>query len=632
MRENKSSPASFEEIKDFRPEDPTDPLGDQSATRPDPEYCVFEQVANDMRSFLHGASGDGPDQSRIGRYQVERTLGVGGMGIVLLAREPSSEQPVAIKVIRPECLLDPRVVRAFLREAHHMAHMAHPNVVPVREVSEQCDRPFYVMPYFAQGSLCRRIRGEDPLDPDEVPIIARQIADALAYAHGRGIIHRDVKPSNILIADDGRACLADFGLVRTVFNDTISETRPNWCVGTPAFMSPAVAAGQPEDTRCDIYSFGAVLYAMLAGAAPYRGSVAQDVLEKVLAGPPKPISQLNPAAHTHLVAIAEGAMARELRDRYACMADILSDLDRVAAGQAPLGPRGRGTETHGPTADGCVVTDHKSPVATAIDLVASKLRSNWSLRIPVLALGMAALAIALASYSIYPADPVIDSSERPLPVPPGPSLSINSLEVRIYWSLEEGDYRVIGATSQLAYPWEFARVKADLVSPAFCCLLELHPNGTVQVWYPPGQEERAVESQPPLAVTRVSAPSSDTGFIPLGEDGLGLAAYVLVAWREPSKISSEELRSFAQENWSQITSATNAASGTWEYDGSVFHQSGQVRGRVVNAPDPPEPFGKTCRALKDYRGIEAIRARAFPIIKGDEPAGIQRTPDDRGPG
>ena len=236
----------------------------------------------------------------------------------------------------------------------------------------------------------------------------------MGYAHGRGIIHRDVKPSNILIADDGRACLADFGLVRTVFNDTISETRHNWCVGTPAYMSPAVAAGQPEDTRCDIYSFGAVLYAMLTGAAPYGGRAPQHVLDQILAGPPTPISQLNPAAHTHLVSIAEGAMARELRDRYACMADIESDLDRVTVGQAPLGPRGGRSETQGPTTAGSIMTDHDAPAATSTDPVASKSPSNGFPRIPVLLLGMAVLAIALAFYTLHRAGPLINLGEAPL--------------------------------------------------------------------------------------------------------------------------------------------------------------------------------------------------------------------------
>ncbi len=635
MRENQSSPANREEPKDLRPAGPTDPSGDRSATTPESECRVFEQVAGDMRLFPLGAKAEGLEQIRIGGYQIERTLGAGGMGIVLLGSEPSSKQQVAIKLIRPEYLLDPSAVRAFLREAHHMSRMAHPNVVPVREVSGQSDCPYYVMPYFAQGSLSRRIGGEGPLDPDLVPVVARQIAEALGYAHGRGIIHRDVKPSNILIADDGQACLADFGLVRTVFNDTISETRHNWCVGTPAYMSPAVAAGQPEDTRCDIYSFGAVLYAMLTGAAPYGGREAQHVLDQILAGPPTPISRLNPAAHAHLVSIAEGAMARELRDRYACMADIESDLDRVTAGKAPLGPRGRRPETQGPTTAGSVTTEHDAPVATADDRVASKSQSNRFSRIPVVVMGIAVLAIPLAFYAFHRAGPLINSGERPLfvlPVPgPRSHLGINSFECIIYPDLNAGNSRVIGDTSPFAYAWELARVEADLASPAFCCLLELHPNGTVQVWYPPGQEERAAESQPPLAVTRVTVPSSGNKYISLDEDGLGLAAYVLVAWREPSKVSFEGLRSLAQKNWGQIASAKNAAAGTWEYDGALFRQSGQVRGHAVEGPDPPEPFERTCQELRDHPGIEAIRARAF-LIKEGGPSGIQRKPDDREPG
>ena len=398
-----------------------------------------------------------------------------------------------------------------------MARMSHPNVVPVGEVSERSDCPFYVMPYLARGSLAGRISGENRLDPDEVAVIARQVADALVYAHARGIIHRDVKPANVLIADDGRACLADFGLVRTVFNDTISETEHNWCVGTPAYMSPAVAAGQPEDTRCDIYSFGAVLYAMLTGAAPYRGRMPQQVLDQILAGPPTPISQLNPSAHAHLVSIAEGAMARELRDRYACMADIQSDLDRVGAGQAPLGPRGRRPESHRSPTAASVMPGHDARIAAATDLVASNWHLDGRLRILLVVLGTAALAIALAVYSFHAAGRLIHPGDRRSTVPtaagPISHLDISSLKCVIWPSLQAGNSRVIGDTAPFAYAWEFARVEAELAAPALCCLLELHPNGTVQVWYPPRQAESGSESQPPPAVTRVNAPSSKTGYI-----------------------------------------------------------------------------------------------------------------------
>ncbi len=126
--------------------------------------------------------------------------------------------------------------------------------------------------------------------------IATQIAEGLRYAHQRGIIHRDLKPANILLAANDKACLADFGLARTMFNDTIVDVESQQCEGTAPYMSPAVAAGNAEDTRCDIYAFGALLYEMLTGEPPYKGQNTKEIQKQILAGPPKPITTLNPKA------------------------------------------------------------------------------------------------------------------------------------------------------------------------------------------------------------------------------------------------------------------------------------------------------------------------------------------------
>jgi sugar lactone lactonase YvrE len=167
-----------------------------------------------------------------------------------------------------------------------------------------------------------------------------QLAEGLSFAHRSGIIHRDLKPANILLAADDRVCLADFGLARTLFNDSIVEVESRHGEGTAQYMSPAVAAGEAEDTRCDIYAFGALLYEMLTGQPPYQGRTTKEILRQILAGPPKPIATVNPKADRALAAVAEGAMARELRDRYAEIRDVLADLQRVKAGQPPLGPHG----------------------------------------------------------------------------------------------------------------------------------------------------------------------------------------------------------------------------------------------------------------------------------------------------
>jgi len=274
------------------------------------------------------------------RFEILRVLGGGGMGIVLLARDGLTGQNVAVKLIRSDLVTNQNVVHRFLKEAGHLKRLRHANVVTVFEISTRPEGPYFVMPYFEQGSLAGRIRPGQPLDGETILDIAAQVADGLSFAHRSGIIHRDLKPANILLAPDGHACLADFGLARTFFNDSLVDVENRNLEGTAPYMSPAVAAGEAEDTRCDIYSFGAVLYEMLTGQPPYKGRGTKEILARIIAGPPQPVTALNPRADAGLVRVAEGCLARELRDRYADMRDVLNDLQRLKENLPAVGPRG----------------------------------------------------------------------------------------------------------------------------------------------------------------------------------------------------------------------------------------------------------------------------------------------------
>src|SRR5581483_2234113 len=278
----------------------------------------------------------------LGKYEIIRVLGGGGMGVVLLARDAQDNQQVAVKMIRSELAGDQRAGHRFVKEAGHLQKLRHKNIVPVLDVSDRPAGAFFVMPFFENGSLAGRIRPGQPMDPSRILDIACDVAEGLRFAHQRGIIHRDLKPANILLAADGSACLADFGLARSLFNDTIIDVEREQFEGTAPYMSPGVAAGNAEDTRCDIYSFGALLYEMLTGEPPYAGATTRDIRRQILAGPPAGIRYRNPAADAGLAAVAEAAMARELRNRYADMNDVAADLQRLHEGKPPLGPHGLG--------------------------------------------------------------------------------------------------------------------------------------------------------------------------------------------------------------------------------------------------------------------------------------------------
>ena len=194
----------------------------------------------------------------LGRFDILGVVGSGGMGVVLRARGPLTSGQVAIKLLHPEFEGGSLAATRFLKEARHMARLAHPHILKVTEVVEHSRWPYYVMPYMPCGSLSGLIH-DQPLDPAAILTIASHVAEALSHLHGQALIHRDIKPGNILLDEHGEAYLADFGLVLSQNNDTLLGLESSHCVGTAPYMSPGVAAGRPEDTRGDIYSFGAVL-------------------------------------------------------------------------------------------------------------------------------------------------------------------------------------------------------------------------------------------------------------------------------------------------------------------------------------------------------------------------------------
>lgn len=298
-------------------------------------------------SSVGGVAGDLIQQGRLSaptkpgclasldHYQILSVLGEGGMGIVINAVDSRDGSSVAIKLLRPELTAHPQQVQRFLKEARHMQRVRHPAILPVLLVSENQETPYFAMPLMRRGSLAQQISEDHQMAEDEALGIALQVASALEHAHAKGVIHRDLKPGNVLLDDSGTAFLADFGLARTLFNDSVTDPQVE---GTAHYMSPQLARGEIEDTRCDIYAFGALLYEMLAGRPPYEGQSTAQILQKIRTAPPEPIRALRPKLSQGLAEIVEGAMAREHRDRYANMADVVADLNRIKQGTLPVGP------------------------------------------------------------------------------------------------------------------------------------------------------------------------------------------------------------------------------------------------------------------------------------------------------
>ena len=272
------------------------------------------------------------------RYTIERELGRGGMATVYLARDLKHDRAVAIKVLHPE-LAGAIGVERFLREIKLAARLQHPHILPLHDSGEAEGFLYYVMPYVEGESLRHRLVREKQFPLEDALRIAREVADALSYAHSHGVMHRDIKPENILVSG-GVAVVADFGIARAITaaaGETLTET--GIAVGTPAYMSPEQAAGERQlDGRSDIYSLGCVLYEMLAGHPPFLGATAQEVLARHTLDPVPPLRTARGAVSEAVERAVMKALAKAPADRFATGQEFIAAL---TSGLAPTRTRRR---------------------------------------------------------------------------------------------------------------------------------------------------------------------------------------------------------------------------------------------------------------------------------------------------
>jgi serine/threonine-protein kinase len=280
-------------------------------------------------------------------YTLHHELGHGGMAVVYLATDLRHHRLVALKALQPESATEQGAVR-FHREVETAAGLSHPHILPVFDSGEANGLLWYAMPYVEGESLRDRLRREKLLPIDQALCIAREVADALAYAHRRGVVHRDVKPENVLL-QHGHALVADFGIARAIAAAPDPLTITGVTLGTPAYMSPESASGERElDGRSDVYSLGCILYEMLAGEPPFTGPTPQAVLAKRMKQPAPPVSTLRETVPEAVDYALVRALARVPADRFATaeqFAQALNVPDMMGGGRERAAPtRRRATE------------------------------------------------------------------------------------------------------------------------------------------------------------------------------------------------------------------------------------------------------------------------------------------------
>jgi eukaryotic-like serine/threonine-protein kinase len=274
-----------------------------------------------------------------GRYQVERVLGEGGMATVYLANDQKHNRKVAVKVMRPELAATLGADR-FLREVQVAAQLSHPHILPMHDSGEADGLLYYVMPYVEGETLKERLAKEGQLSVNDAMRLGREVAEALAYAHARGIIHRDIKPGNILL-QSGHALVADFGIARALGDEGEVLTKTGLAVGTPQYMAPEQATGEREvDGRADIYALGAVMYEMVAGEPPFTGPTARAIITRSLTEAPRSLTISRTGLSPAVDGVIMKALAKSPADRYANAQEMVAALDRalegVRSGATPL--------------------------------------------------------------------------------------------------------------------------------------------------------------------------------------------------------------------------------------------------------------------------------------------------------
>lgn len=323
-------------------DDDTMPPPDPSSAGSSAPDTDRENCANVETLRLSALGGSSPNAlvarsaKYVGEYEVLSEIARGGMGVVHKARHRKLNRIVALKMILSGEFASEEEISRFFTEAQAAATLDHPGIVPVFEIGQHNGMHFFAMGFIEGESLSDRI-SRGPLPPREAAELARKVAEAIAYAHGKGVIHRDLKPANVLLDVNGEPKITDFGLARKTEQDS-GLTRTGAVIGTPSYMSPEQASGKTNEVGCasDIYSLGAILYCMLTGRPPFQAATPVDTIIQVIEQNPVPIRLLNRNVPNDLEAIALKCLSKSIGFRYSSTTELVRDLDRFLKGESVI--------------------------------------------------------------------------------------------------------------------------------------------------------------------------------------------------------------------------------------------------------------------------------------------------------
>jgi serine/threonine protein kinase len=478
---------------------------------------------------------------RIGRYLVVEFLGEGGQGQVFRIIHPELGKEFVLKLARRALAADPAGRERLLREARLLAECAHPNLVKVVDLDFHDGRPFVVMEHVYGLNLEQYAEQRRP-GPRAIARLVAELARGVDYIHARGIIHQDIKPKNVLIDEEGRPKLIDFGLAR--LRHAWTEDATGSTGGTPSYMSPEQAQGREDQIGpwTDVFGLGGVLYYLLTGRAVYPGAGGWAAQSQASQAKPASPRQVNPRVPLGLERICLKALAPDRERRYRKAGELERALRRFR-------------------------------------------RRPWMVAVGAAVLGLAALAFFIA------------------PAAPSIAPRVVSLEVKHFRGDPPAALGTIGVTPGPFLFEDDVRVHTQLNTPAYCYLIALNADGSVQLCHP------STDSGPPPRSDQIVYPI-DSKYFPL-TDGTGFQGFVVLASRQPLPSFSrwEGRRGL---HWETVPAD---GAGVWSFHGGGFEpRAGDRRGQPRSHAGAPRPFQEVCQYLRKVPGIDAAEAIAFPVV------------------
>jgi Protein kinase domain len=549
------------------------------------------------------------EHGRLGRYEVLGKLAAGGMGTVFKARHAELGKVVALKVLPAGEMDEVRVAR-FRNEIRAIGRLDHPNIVAAHDAGELGGVHFLVMDFVEGLDLAWVLERRGRLSVPDACEAVRQAALGLQHAFERGLVHRDVKPSNLMLAPGGRVQVLDLGLARsfaTAAADTL--TARGMLLGTPDYLAPEQwEHAHAADNRADIYSLGCTLYHLLAGRPPFAGERYHSVLQKMrahLETPPAPIAEVQPEVSAGLAAILDRMLAKDPAERFQSHTEVAEALRPFTAGSDLAALLSADAAASAPGGSPCAAAPTPAPGLweTASDRTGRGRRlpvPRSPYAVPVSLAGLCLLVVA--AWLLWPG---LGGS----PTPAARPLEIKELRITHYRN--DGDKQEKVFLGDLRKSSEAVRlndrmgIAADLTAPAYYYLIAFNPKGseagTMQLCQPEDADGRALEGARPTQLTEVRYSQY---FIP---DAVGLQAVVLAASTKPLP-PFKEWR--ADIPWEGVK---DGGAWTWHFDGREFIRLPQDRGKVEPKGGVPESFRKLCEFFKGRSEFDSVQAITFPV-------------------